>query len=98
MVKLATKITRGTEVIEEVSLRKPLAGELRGTKMTSLLQMDVSSLLVLLPRITQPALLPNEVAALEPEDLFALGTEVVGFFMSAAQVSAVQTEMDAALL
>ena len=43
--------------------------------------MDVSSLQLLLPRVTTPTLLRHEVEALDPADLTALGTELVSFFV-----------------
>lgn len=87
-VALTQPIVRGDQTIAEVTVRKPSAGALRGLKITSIVTLDVSSLLVLLPRITEPALLPDEVAALDLADLFGLGQEVIGFFMTPAQAEA----------
>lgn len=80
-VVLDFPVMRGTETIKSVTLRKPNAGALRGIKLTELLQMDVSSLQLLLPRVTTPTLLRHEVEALDPADLTALGTELVSFFV-----------------
>lgn len=74
-------IQRGAQTITHVQLRKPMAGELRGIKLTELLQMDVGALQAVLPRISAPTLTPAEVAGLDPADLTELGTQVVGFFM-----------------
>lgn len=74
-------IQRGTQTITHVQLRKPMAGELRGIKLTELLQLDVGALQAVLPRISAPTLTPAEVAAMDPADLTELGTQVVGFFM-----------------
>lgn len=74
-------IQRGAQAITHVQLRKPMAGELRGIKLTELLQMDVGALQAVLPRISAPTLTPAEVAGLDPADLTELGTQVVGFFM-----------------
>lgn len=88
---LNSPITRkGGEQIETVGLRKPSVGDLRGMKLSMLLQMDVNAMATLLPRITEPALLPDEVAALDPADFFALSLEALGFFMTADQVAAAQ--------
>ena len=59
-----------------------MSGELRGLKLTDVLQMDVTAMITLLPRITSPAILPDEAASLDPVDLMALSAKVVGFFMS----------------
>lgn len=80
-VPLDFPVTRGTETIKSVTLRKPNAGALRGIKLTELLQMDVGSLQLLLPRVTTPTLLRHEVEGLDPADLTALGTELVSFFV-----------------
>lgn len=42
-------------------LRKPLAGELRGLKLVDVMRFDMASHIVLLPRITEPALMPDEL-------------------------------------
>lgn len=90
-VALAAPIDRkGDGAVFAVEVRKPASGALRGLKLTNVLTMDVSTMLVLLPRVTEPALLPDEVAALDPADLLALGTAVVGFFMTPQQVAELQ--------
>lgn len=90
---LEQPVKRGAETIAEVTLRKPNSGELRGMKLTNLLQMDVGSMITLLPRITNPALTPDEVAELDPADLMALAGEVVGFFMTAQARAEMEAEM-----
>lgn len=52
---------------------------LRGLSLVEVLQMNVTALQTLLPRVTEPPLLKNEVANMDPADLVALGTEVVAF-------------------
>lgn len=81
MAKLTHPIQRKGETITSVTVIEPSAGALRGIKLTQLLQMDVTTLGQLLPRITQPALLPDEVAVLKPVDLMKLANEVVLFFV-----------------
>jgi hypothetical protein len=83
-ITLDTPIQRGGQVIEQVSLRKPTAGELRGCNLTDLLQMDVNALQAVLPRITQPTLTKVDVAGMDPADLLQLGTEVAGFLLPKA--------------
>lgn len=89
VITLCAPINRGADVIAAVAVRKPTSGALRGTKLINVIQMDVSTMLVLLPRVTEPALLPDEVASLDPADLFALSGEVAGFFMTPAQAAEV---------
>jgi hypothetical protein len=80
-VTLDEPITRGTQVITHVTVRRPRAGELRGVQLVNLLQMDVGSLQTVLPRVTVPTLTGPEVQNLAPADLVQLGTEVAGFLL-----------------
>lgn len=81
-VTLDTPLKRGDKAITDIRLRKPMSGELRGLSLTDVLQLDVSALHKLLPRISDPTLTEQEVSQLDPADLVQLGTEVVGFFIT----------------
>ncbi|SFO51471.1 hypothetical protein SAMN05216567_10128 [Variovorax sp. OK605] len=83
-VILDTPVIRGPQIIGRVIVRKPRAGELRGTSLAALMQMDVLALNMVLPRITVPSLTKPEVEGLEPSDLLQLGTEVVNFLLPRA--------------
>ncbi len=80
-VQLDEPIKRGDQVIDVITLRKPKAGELRGLSLQEILQLDVNSLQVLLPRISHPTLTKEDVANMDTADLTAVGTELVGFFV-----------------
>ncbi|NWD56284.1 phage tail assembly protein [Pseudomonas veronii] len=80
-VFLDTPIRRGTTTIDSITLRKPNSGELRGISLAELLQMDVNSLIKVLPRISTPTLTAVEVSTMDPADLFALSTKVSGFLL-----------------
>ncbi|MDE1910729.1 MAG: phage tail assembly protein [Pseudomonas sp.] len=80
-VILDTPIRRGTSTIESITLRKPNSGELRGISLAELLNMDVTSLLKVLPRISTPTLTAVELAGMDPADLFILGNKVSGFLL-----------------
>lgn len=84
VVPLEHPIQRGDQVIDKVALRKPDSGSLRGIKLMDLLQMDVTSVSTLLPRITTPILTPHDVAKIDPADLVAISTELLTFFLSKA--------------
>lgn len=81
---LDTPIARGDTRIEAVTLRKPTAGELRGVSLTDILQMNVDALTVVLPRISTPTLLKQDVTAMDPADLVQLGSAVAGFLLPKA--------------
>ncbi|MBS7846235.1 phage tail assembly protein [Pseudomonas fluorescens] len=80
-VILDTPIRRGTTSIDSITLRKPNSGELRGVSLAELLNMDVASLLKVLPRISTPTLTAVELAGMDPADLFILGNKVSGFLL-----------------
>lgn len=90
-ISLVSPVKRATGDISSVGLRKPDVSVLRGLKLTDVLQMDVNALLVLLPRITEPTLLPPEVSALEPADFMTLAGRVISFFLSAEQQAQLET-------
>ena len=48
-VTLDSPITRGKTTIDSLTLRKPQSGELRGLQLVELLNMDVGTLIKLLP-------------------------------------------------
>lgn len=90
-IRLQQPVERGDETIAEVELRAPRAGDLRGLQLTQILQMDVTTLRTLLPRLTAPSIAPSEIDALSLEDFSALAFAVIGFFGGA-----VQRQMEAA--
>jgi hypothetical protein len=87
-VALDTPVQRNGQTITHVAIRKPSSGELRGVSLFALLQMDVSALQTVLPRITVPMLVKAEIEALEPSDLLKLGSEVSNFLLPKADRTA----------
>ncbi|MFJ7107782.1 phage tail assembly protein [Pseudomonas sp. NPDC098740] len=81
VITLDTPIIRGSTEITEVTLRKPVSGELRGVSLTDLLQMDVLALRKVLPRITTPTLTDHDIGLMDPADLVQMATEVAGFLL-----------------
>lgn len=84
-IPLDEPITRGDQRIDSIRVRKPGAGELRGLKLTDVVQMDVASMQILLPRITEPTLTGADVASMDPADLLNVAGEVVVFFVGKAE-------------
>lgn len=83
-IKLDTPLMRGDTTISEITLRKPTAGALRGVSLSELLQLDVTALTTVLPRISEPTLMAHEVMQLDVADLVQLGGEVAGFLLPKA--------------
>lgn len=80
-VALDTPIVRGEHSIDSLTLRKPMAGELRGVSLIELMQMDVQALRKVLPRITTPTLTDIEIGRMDPADLVQCGVAVAGFLL-----------------
>lgn len=89
-VKRGTVRGRGATTITQLHLRKPKAGALRGINLAELLMLRAESVMVLLPRITEPPLLKHEVESMEPVDLIACATEVVNFLAPQATLEKAQ--------
>lgn len=83
-VTLETPVQLGSQLVTHVTVRRPNAGELRGLALAPLLQLDVASLQMLLPRITTPMLPRAVVDSLDPVDLLQLGSEVSSFLLTKA--------------
>jgi len=80
-VTLDTPIARGKTTIDTLTLRKPQSGELRGVQLIELLNMDVATLIKILPRITSPSITAPEAAGMDPADLLACGSKISGFLL-----------------
>ena len=90
-VKLDTPIKRGKTEITEILLRKPQSGALRGTRLQAIMDMDVSAMMTVIPRISAPTLTAQEMAELDPADLTALSVEVVTFLLSKSVLAGLPT-------
>lgn len=84
-VTLAQPILRGEQVISTITLRKPKAGELRNLNLGELINSDVTAVLKLIPRISDPVLTPHECNELDVADLTEIGGTIRGFFMTRAE-------------
>ncbi|WP_258397327.1 phage tail assembly protein [Paraburkholderia unamae] len=81
---LDTPIVRGNQTIDKITLRKPRSGELRGVSLADLVNLDVSALSKVLPRISSPTLTEHDVSSIDPADLVQIGGIFAGFLMSKA--------------
>ncbi|MFM0699536.1 phage tail assembly protein [Paraburkholderia sediminicola] len=84
-------IVRGKQTITAVTLRRPESGELRGTSLSDLVNLDVSALQKVLPRISTPTLTEMDVAKIDPADLVQLGGIFMGFLMPKAVKSKLES-------
>jgi len=84
-IELAQPIKRGQTEVKEITLRRPGSGELRGLKLADLVQGDVNAVIRLVPRISEPTLLEQEVAALDAYDLTRCADEIAVFLQTPPQ-------------
>jgi len=77
--------------VSEITLRKPATGEMRGLSLVNILQMDINTMIKLLPRISNPPLNEQQVAELELEDFTELAGKTVLFFAKKEQLEGVTT-------
>ncbi|RGE46132.1 phage tail assembly protein [Comamonas testosteroni] len=92
-VTLDTPLTlpSGT-VITTVIVRKPSAGALRGLALSDLLRLQTDAIQTILPRVTEPMIVKQEVQNLDPADLVQLGTAVSSFLLPKADRADFQSE------
>ena len=83
-ITLDEPLKRGDAIIEQLTLRKPKAGELRGVSLVDLGNINFVALQQVLPRITTPILTAQDVANLDPADLLEIGAEVASFLVKKA--------------
>jgi len=79
VVELETPLQRGKTLVSEITIRKPMAGGLRGVSVVDVMNLDVAALSKVLPRITTPALTEGELKTMDIVDLIQLGSALNGF-------------------
>jgi len=84
-ITLSTPLTIGKDQVSEITLREPSPGELRGVKLSNLLQLDVATVITVLPRVTAPYLDEGTISKLPMRDFTKLATGLVGFFVDAGE-------------
>lgn len=92
-IELEQPIQRGDNQITEITLRRPLGGDLRGLTLIDVSMAKVDALTTLLPRISQPVIHANDIKTMDAADLMDIGLSVAGFFTKAK--FAAQPENDA---
>ncbi|PHM23265.1 phage tail assembly protein [Xenorhabdus budapestensis] len=90
-VTLEEPIARGATTITDIIIRKPTSGALRGVRLQALMEMDVDSMMLVLPRVTASVLTKNDLLLMAPGDLINLSVEVVNFLLPKSVKSDFQT-------
>lgn len=85
VVELDNPLKRGDLVIDKVTLRKPMGGDMTGTNLTDLYAMNVRAMSIVIPRISDPYIHAHEILAMDGEDIAALSGKVVNFLLTKRQ-------------
>lgn len=67
-------------LLTELELRKPMSGDLRGLKLTNIIEMSFDEAMELLPRIS--CLDERDVLNLDPENLAPIMVGITSFFFN----------------
>lgn len=84
-VNLDNPLKRGDLEITKVTLRKPMGGDLAGTNIGDLYNMNVVAMSKVIPRISEPMIHAPEFMAMDGEDIAALSGQVVSFLLTRRQ-------------
>ena len=76
---LEEPIQMGEQMITQVTIRKPGVKALSGTSLKDIYNHDVDALCRVLPRVTSPALTPQQIVMMDPVDFAQLGGHLVTF-------------------
>lgn len=80
-VPLDRPITRPEGDITHLRFREPVAGDLRGLRLTGLFSVEVDTLLTLAQRCSIDRVDAADLAGLDAADLSKIGTALMGFFV-----------------
>ncbi|SLM62813.1 MULTISPECIES: phage tail assembly protein [Dickeya] len=86
-ITLQTPLTRSGGDVTAVTITDALkqAGSLRGLKVYDVMTSDVDALMTLLPRVTSPALSPDELRRMDVWDFCQLANSVATFLQPSAE-------------
>jgi hypothetical protein len=84
-VNLDNPLKRGDLEITKVTIRKPMGGDLAGTNIGDLYNMNVVAMSKVIPRISEPMIHAPEFMAMDGEDIAALSGQVVSFLLTKRQ-------------
>lgn len=80
-VTLKQGIIRGDNRITEITVRKPLTKQLRGTNVVNLMQMSIDEWCVVLPRVTTPKVDKVDFATMPAADLVTLASTALNLMI-----------------
>lgn len=91
-VTLERPIKRAGGNVTVVAVRRPLPLDCQGLSLRDIVDMEAGAMMTLLPRVTEPNLLAQEVGTMHSRDFLALAAEASGFFLPKAARPASPTQ------
>ena len=80
-IPLRKPIVRGDTKVSSILLREPDGVALMNVELFDLMRMNTTEIVKLLPRISEPPLIDNEVKGMSGPDLFNVGQEIAAFLL-----------------
>lgn len=78
-IKLSVAIKRGEKEINEVSLRNPMGGDLRGVSGLGLIQLETDAVCKVVGRVSDPMIDEATFYQMPSKDIVALGIGLSNF-------------------
>lgn len=86
-IPLEFPIARGDKKITSIDLHKPNSGHLRGVSLKDCFEMGADATVTLIPRISEPKIMPQEMILFDPADLLQMSAAIANFFLPPALVA-----------
>ncbi len=80
-IPLRRPVKRGDTAVSSILLREPDGAALMGVELFDLMRMNTTEIVKLLPRISEPPLITEEVKLMGGQDLFDIGQEIAAFLL-----------------
>lgn len=87
-IDLETPLTVAGETVTRLTLRRPLAGELRGVEISALIRMEADAVLSFLPQICQPNVTTGDLEQMDAFDFGEVAGTLASFFLRSGRASA----------
>lgn len=88
LIVLKTPIKRGSANVSGVMLRRPEFADLEGVSMVELASGQIEAIQVILPRVTKPSILSEEIEQLDINDLERMTAYICLFLLTKKQRAA----------
>ncbi|MBS0353025.1 MAG: phage tail assembly protein [Proteobacteria bacterium] len=93
VIPLEKPLKRGDQEIKSITLHKPNAGQLRGVSLRNALEMQADVICLIVPRISDPKITPQEMNQVEPCDLLSMGAAIANFLLPPSLVAEAESHL-----